>query len=217
MTKKVKTPPIHAIGGLHKMSDGVLSPYLDATVKGLTANAAVYAKPPIDLTTYGNAVSAYDESITAALEGGKTVVAQKNKLKSTAIKMYGQQAKYVEAACNDDMPTFLLSGFQARPTTKTATAPASSSIRRLVHGANSGEIEATLIKEADAVSYEVRSAPVPAGAAPAAWTITPVPTLKPPTKITGLTPGTTYAFQTRALLKTGGYTDWSDSATLMCI
>ena len=36
MSTKVKTPPIHAIGGLHKMSDGVLSKYLDATVKGLT-------------------------------------------------------------------------------------------------------------------------------------------------------------------------------------
>jgi hypothetical protein len=217
MTTKVKAPPIHAIGGLLKMKDGVLSPYLDGTVKGLKANTAIYTKPPIDLDTYGNAVSGYDEGITAALDGGRTAVAQKNKLKHAAIKLYDQLAKYVEANCNDDLTTFLLSGFKARSTTKTPISPASSSIRKLEHGANSGEINATLIKVADAASYEVRSAPVPAGAAPTAWIITPIPTLKPPTKITGLTPGLTYAFQARALLKTGGYSDWSDSATLMCM
>jgi hypothetical protein len=217
MSTKVKTPPIHPIGGLKKMSDGVLAPYLDATVKGLTANAAAYPKPAIDLTTYGNAISVYDASITAALEGGKTVIAQKNKLKTAAIKLYDQQAKYVEAACNDDMPTFLLSGFQARSKTKTVTPPASNAIRTLKHGANSGEIDATLISVPDAVSYEVRSAPVPAGGASPVWTVTPVPLLKPPTKIIGLTPGTTYTFEARALLKNGTYTDWSDPATLMCI
>lgn len=214
---KIKTPPIFAIGSLDKLSDGALAPYLDATVKGLTANTVAYPKPPVDLTTYGTAVSAYDAAITSALDGGKTAIALKNKLKAAAIKLYGQQAKYVEAACNDDMSTFLLSGFRPKSTIRTTTAPASNSIRKLDHGDNSGEIDATLIKVEDAVSYEVRSAPVPAGAVPTAWIITPVPTLKPPTKITGLTPGTVYAFQTRALLKSGVYTDWSDSATLMCM
>ena len=217
MTTKVKAPPIHAIGGLTKMKDGVLSPYLDATVKGLKANSGIYSKTPIDLDTYGNAVSAYDESITASLDGSRTAVAQKNKLKHAAIKLYGQLAKYVEATCNDDLTTFLLSGFKARSTTKTPAAPASNSIRKLEHGANSGEIDVSLIKVADAVSYEVHYAPVPPGEAPTAWITAPVPTLKPPTKLTGLTPGTTYAFEARALLKSGGYTDWSDSATLICM
>ena len=33
--------------------------------------------------------------------------------------------------------------------------------------------------------------------------------------VTGLTPGTIYAFQVRAMGRLG-YTDWSDSATRMC-
>lgn len=69
----------------------------------------------------------------------------------------------------------------------------------------------------DAASYEVRCAPVPQGGTPDAWIITPVAKVKSPMTITGLTPGTLYAFQARALLKTSRYTDWSDSATLMSV
>jgi hypothetical protein len=217
MTTKVETTPILAIGGLKKMKDGFLSPYLDATVKGLKANVAIYQKPPIDLDTYGSELSDYNASITAALDGSKTAIALKNKLKARAIRLYGQMAKYVEANCNDDLATFLLSGFQPRSSIRTKTPAASSAIRKLKHGAISGEIDATLIRVVDAASYEVRCAPIPQGGTPGAWTITPVAKVKSPTKITGLTPGTLYAFEARALLKTSRYTDWSDSATLMCI
>ena len=42
-----------------------------------------------------------------------------------------------------------------------------------------------------------------------------VASVRPSTTIAGLTPGTTYAFQVRALTK-NGYTDWSDSVTIIC-
>ena len=54
---------------------------LDSSLKGLLANAGIYTKPPFDLTTYGNAITAYEGSIPAALDGSKTAVAQKEKLK----------------------------------------------------------------------------------------------------------------------------------------
>ncbi|PYR87312.1 MAG: hypothetical protein DMG18_00075 [Acidobacteria bacterium] len=40
--------------------------------------------------------------------------------------------------------------------------------------------------------------------------------IKPPVAIDGLTPGTTYAIQVRAYGPLG-HTEWSDSATRMCI
>jgi len=54
------------------------------------------------------------------------------------------------------------------------------------------------------------------GTLPATWTATPAIKSKPATKINGLTPGTTYAFQVRALGHEG-YTDWSHSVTRMVI
>jgi hypothetical protein len=212
----IKSTTIHAIHGLTKMTDPVLTPVLDATVKGLTANSSVYSTPSIPMATYSAGVSAYEAAISAALDGGKIAVAQKNKLRSAAIKMYDQLAAYVTATCNDDMATFLLSGFQAVSSTKTATLPASDSIRKIDQGANSGSLAVTLVKYTGAGSYLLRWAPVPAaGATPATWSSQAVLNVKSPVTISGLTPGTVYAFQVAALTHTG-YTDWSDSVTLMC-
>jgi hypothetical protein len=66
-----------------------------------------------------------------------------------------------------------------------------------------------------ALSYLVQFAPVINGVV-GSWTSKPVPGVKPPFLITGLTPGTTYVFQARALTKTG-YTDWSESVTRIAV
>src|SRR5947209_3773072 len=63
-------------------------------------------------------INEYKASIPAALDGSRTAVAQKDKLRSAVIKMYKQLAHYVEAACNEDMATFMLSGFQPKPDKK---------------------------------------------------------------------------------------------------
>lgn len=217
MTTKVKTPPIHPFTNVKKLSDAELTPILDATLQGLTTNAAAYPKPPIDLGTYGTAISAYKAAVTAALDGGKTAVSQKNKLKTAAIKLYDQEAKYVEANCNDDMTTFLLSGFKAKTITKNPTTTANEAIRSVKHGALSGDIIMSLVKVPGAVSYQVRFSATPTGGTAGPWITQSIPAIKPPTTLTGLTPGSTYSFQACALLKTGGFTNWSDSVTLMCI
>ena len=101
------------------MPDTEVTPLLEGSLKGLMANAALYPKPPIDLTTYQNAITAYEASITAALDGGKTAITHKNKLRQVALKMCAELAHYVEANSNEDLATFLLSGFQPASTTKT--------------------------------------------------------------------------------------------------
>jgi hypothetical protein len=202
--------------GVKALKDGALTPILDSSVKGLIANAIIYNRLPVDLPSYQQSVAAYESSIPATLDGSKTAVAQKKKLRSAAIKMYSQIAHYVAANCNDDMATFLLSGFQAVSTTRTRTPPASDSIRKVEHGANSGQIAVTLMKDTGAASHGLRWAPVAPGGTPNAWISQPVVGIRTPTTISGLTPGTVYAFQARALTKTG-FTDWSDFVTLMCL
>ena len=215
MTTPITPKPIHALIGLTKMTDGVLDPILDASLKGLLDNAKIYSKPPVDLNDYANDISAYKASIPAALDGSKTATAQKNKLRRTVIKKYKLLAHYVESECEDDMATFLLSGFQAKPTTKVQSPPASESVRKAVPGKMSGSVAITLMRVLGARSYNVRHAPVPPGGAPTNWSIVQLGAIRPPTTIAGLTPGTTYAFQAQAVMKDGP-TDWSDSVTLMC-
>jgi hypothetical protein len=208
--------PIHALLGVTKMVDGLLVPILKGTLQGLMANPNLFTKPPVDLAAYSAAISEYEQSIPPAIDGGKTAGEKKKKLRNAAIKMYKELAHYVESNCNDDMTTFLLSGFQARTSTRTSTPPTSESIRKVQLGANSGQLIIKLMRNKAAKSYELRWAPVPPGGGSISWVNQqPITIVKTAKTIDGLTPGTTYAFQVRALLD-AGYTDWSDSVTMMC-
>jgi hypothetical protein len=55
---------------------------------------------------------------------------------------------------------------------------------------------------------------VPA-AAPAAWTVIPIATVRKPIPLDNLVSGTVYAVQVQAL-GVRGLTTWSDSSTIMC-
>src|SRR3989442_11769732 len=114
------------------------------------------------------------------------------------------------------MPTFLSSGFEAASRMRTpATPPPQASIVKITHG-SSGELLVRIMSLPRARSHDVRYAPVPAGGGtPATWTTETFASAKIAVPISGLTPGTNYAFQVRAFGK-AGYTDWSNSVTRFC-
>ena len=118
MSTPTKLRRIRALIGLTKLPDERVTSVLNDSLKGLTTNATLFSKPPIDFTTYQAAIDAYKDAQPAANDGSRTAISQKNKLRDVAIRMYVHLAHHVEAACNDDMTTFLLSGFQPVTTTK---------------------------------------------------------------------------------------------------
>ena len=154
--------------------------------------------------------------IAAAADGGKTAIAEKNHQKEVVAKLLVQLAHYVEANCKDDITIFLSSGFTPAASTKNTTPPVSESIRKIEPGPNSGQMLVTLMKFPGAASYLVQWAPVGAEGAPGSWTTKPAAAVRPPVLISGLTPGTTYVFQARAVTKTG-YSDWSESVTRIAV
>ena len=170
---------------------------------------------PVDMATVKAATDLLLTKITAAAEGGKTAVAEKNRQKDVVVKLLTQLAYYAEANCKDNITIFLSFGFTPAASTNAKTPPVSESIRKVEPGPNSGEMLITLMKFLYAVSYLVQFAPVVNGVV-GAWTSKPVAGILPPFLITGLTPGTTYVFQARALTKTG-YSDWSESVTRIAL
>jgi hypothetical protein len=172
--------------------------------------------PPVDSATLKSANDVLAAANAAALDGGKKALAQKAHAKEIVVKLLEQLAVYVQANCKDDMTIFLSSGFTAVSSTKTVKPPASDSIRNIELGDVSGQMRITLMKYPGGISYEVRWAPAIAGGNPSTWASQPVGLLRPATLISGLTPGTAYVFQVRAVIKTG-YTDWSDSVTRMAV
>ena len=210
-----KHATIKAATGFRNMKPEVVFNTSQAIYNALNGNANIPAPPaPFDLPTLLAANQALSAANSEALDGGKKAVAVRNHCKEVVVKVLDQLAKYVQANCKDEMTIFLSTGFKAQSSTKTAAATASDSIRYVKPGPNSGQAEVKLVTVRNAGSYEVRWAPVPAGGVPTAWTTQPSTNVRSATVVNGLTPGTTYAFQARAVIQSG-YTDWSDSVTQM--
>ena len=179
----------------------------------LTGNGN-FPTPPVDLATFKAAIDSLSTLVSEAADGGKKVIAEKNKQRETVIQMLRMLGRYVEVASKGELATFQTSGFQPASTTKATAQPLAEKIRKIAHGSNSGQLIVWIRAIRGAQCYDMRYAVLANGATPASWTTLTVTGVKSPVVLQNLTPGTTYAFQARALTKEG-YTDWSDSVTFM--
>ena len=93
---------------------------------------------------FKSAIDLLSVKITAAQDGGKKAIAERNHQEQVVIKMMRQLSRYAEDACKDDMTTFLKSGFQATSTVKSASSPLSAWIRTIRQGKKGGQISLSL-------------------------------------------------------------------------
>jgi hypothetical protein len=210
MAKQTK---IKALVGFAKATPNVVINRGTAVQTGLAGNAN-FPTPPVDLAVLKTNIDSLSALVSESLDGSKKVIAQKNKQRETVIEMLRLLARYVEIACKNDMAIFQTSGFEAAPTTKTAPQALSERIRNIEHGPNSGQLIVRIKGVPKALSHELRYAVLTSGV-PGTWTTVLVTDIRAPLALSNLGPGSTYAFQVRALGK-DGYTDWSDSVTFMC-
>jgi len=136
---------------------------------GLYPNPA-FPSPPVDAASFTAAVAGYSAAIAAALDGGKTAIAERHKRREVLIAMLRLLGSYVESASNGDMTTFLSSGFvAATPPTPGPPQPlAQPNIVRIDNG-TSGQLLVNLKAVAKARHYELRYASVAAGGIPGPW------------------------------------------------
>jgi hypothetical protein len=211
-----KTKPIKASLGLNKSTANDVLNRGNVVLGAIFTDKDDYPNPPVDQATLKTQLDALSTGITAAVDGGKKAIAEREHQKEAVIKSLHQLGHYAEAACKDDMPTFLKSGFQPITTTRTASPPVSDSIRKITPGPNSGQKYVSIVAQQDALSYQLRWAPLAApGGTLGTWSEQPIGKTKPAALVTGLTPGTAYVFQVRAVTN-AGYTDWSESVTRIC-
>ncbi len=203
--------------GVTQIPDGDLLSRLNAVHDGMLNNP-VYPNPPVDMAGFKAAIDAYTAAAAAALDGGKSAIVARDQRRRDAIIMLRLLGHYVEAACKNDMKTFLSSGFVAAPSRQPAPPqPVSAPSIVRVNQGNSGQLLVTVQPVARARSYELRYAPVPAAArATVNWTRIVVASTKPATPINNLTPGGNYTFQVRAFGKLG-FSDWSAPVERMSI
>jgi hypothetical protein len=187
-----------------------------AVLTGLTGNVN-FANPPVDLATLKGNIDSFSALVSESQDGSKKVIAEKKKQRAVVIKNLRLLGRYVDVTCKEDMAIFKSSGFEpAASGPKPPPQPLSTpSIKKINHGATSGQLLVVAKAVRGAKAYDVRYAAITSTTPPTAWTTAPMPSVKGPFAVNGLTPGTTYAFQVRAR-GTLGYTDWSDSITFMC-
>ena len=211
MSRSGKIKPLENYGGL---PDADVLSRGTAVENGINGNPN-FSTPPVAPADLKAGLDSYSALIVESGDGSKKVIAQMKKQREAVIKMLRLLGRYVEVTCKNDMAIFKSSGFEPASTTKAQTQPLSHAIRKIKHGPNTGQLLVHLKAAPNALSYELRSGAIAGGGPPATWTTQLVTSVKTPVTLAGLTPGTIYAFQVRAMQKSG-FTDWSDSATFMC-
>jgi hypothetical protein len=86
-----------------------------------------------------------------------------------------------------------------------------------VDNGHSTQLLVNVNKVANARTYELQTAAIGDGGAPGPWQRGGLFTKSRAMLLNGLTPGTTYAVQVRAIGGSTGYSDWSDPVSHMCM
>jgi hypothetical protein len=183
-----------------------------AVITGLTNNPA-FPAPTVDLKAAQAAADDLTAALAAQVHGGAAATAEKNNKQEALISILRKLKHYVEDNCGNDPAVLLSSGFQTAATTRNGSPLANPSIFSIDLG-NKGELLLKVSPIARAKCYEVQSAAIGADNAPAPWKTAGLFTSSRIT-ITDLVPGTSYAFQVRAI-GASGYTDWSNPVSRMC-
>jgi len=149
--------------------------------------------------------------------GGTAVTAVKNKKRSVLDGLLRRLAQYVQANCNDDVQFVLKSGFQAKTTPVRSQTPLDKATILSVDNGHTKQLVVAAQKVPRAKLYEVQAAAVGANNTVGPFQTAGVFNKSRSMTITGLTPGTIYAIQVRALGGSTGSGDWSDAVTHMCM
>ncbi len=193
-----------------RIPDTELDNFAQSIIDAMTGNAS-YPSPPITMANLQSAKDDFTAKIAAAQSGGPPDTAAKNNSRQTLLGLLRQEASYVQINCNNDMAVLLSSGFQAMSTNRAQT-PLDQPQSLVIKNGASGQLVASVDPVKNTSMYEGRIKGTTGDWLPSIFTgdsqhIT----------FEGLTPGTTYTIQVRALGGSTGQSDWSDPSSHMAM
>jgi hypothetical protein len=194
--------------GFARLPDGDLDNFTQTVIAGLTGNAT-YPTPPVTIANLQAANDDYSAKLAAAFTGGPMDVAAKNTSREALLNDLRQIASYVQIRCNNDLGLLLSSGFDAQSTNR-ASNPLTKPQELRIKNFHSGTLIATVRPVKNTSTYEGRIKG-PTGD----WLPSVFSGDSQRIAFTGLTPGTTYTIQVRALGGSTGQSDWSDPSSHM--
>jgi len=214
MAKKT-IPPLHVALGYGRVTDADLVTQALAAHDGVKAHLELFPNAP-GLDALGAGIQSLQTAMAASQDGGKKAVAEKKKQRAALIKLLRPLGHYVEADCKDDPTILAASGFKAANRVRVQPQPVQQGvILSVVNGHLSGQTIVKGKRQPKARSFVLRWAPIGADGKPGTWTEVGL-TNPRAIPVNGLTPGTNYAFQLRAL-GVLGYGDWSEISTRIAV
>ena len=180
-----------------ELSNLLLDSFTENVHNKMTGNPA-FPTPPLSLSALALLNTAFTNALSAARKGSVESTTLKNAARADLIAGLRQIANYVQITA-DTVAILESSGFYAVNLSHTQTELPAPVITSVVNK-TSGQLKVNTKAVPNAKSYEARvsvngAAPVSAGAYPNSRSIL----------LTGLTPGTVYVIQIRAV---GGSTGW---------
>lgn len=198
-----------------RASDHPLEEQAGAVLAGLYGNAA-YTTPPVTQAALQTAMTDFTAAIAAAKQGGPPQTADKNSRREALTALLRRLASYVQDNCNNDLATLLSSGFAAASFNHAPTPMTAPTILDLRPGV-SGQLIVRVTPVANARNYEMRYALIGTGGTPGPWQDGGLCTDSRAIQASGLTPGSTYQFQVRAIGSGSSVGDWSDPVSHMSL
>lgn len=191
-----------------RMKDNRIGIFASSVVLGLTDNP-YFPDLPVSLADLSAATKNYQTALANATLGGTVQTALKTQARDQLISILRDEAHYVQIIAKNNLPALLSSGFTATDR-NTAQSPLVTPVIKQVLNQSSGQLWLRVKRVPNARNYQVRIKVgegdwVDAGIHPQARKIV----------LPGLTPGTIYTIQVRALGGRTGYSGWSAGATKM--
>ena len=202
--------------GFTHASDHVLEETAGQVLAGLYGTAtATFPTPPVSETALQAALTTFTNAVAAAAQGGSAARAAREVAGDTLIGLLRQDALYVLTVVQKiadpaaSMAALLASGFDAVSTSRTQQPLATPSIGD-IKNVGTGRLQITLQAVPHARRYEVQSK-----SGTADWASAGLFNSTRQMVVTGLTPGTNYTFQVRALGGSTGQSEWRNPVSHM--
>ena len=186
-----------------------IADYTDTIIVALTGNAGFPALP-VSLTTLGAQKTDYLAKLAATAQGGTLATAAKNVAFDVLVTSLRQTAAYVQSVASQDLALLISSGFQPASTNR-AQAPLDTPVVLYIDNSLTTKLVLNVQSVVNARSYEVQYK-----AGSGNWTPAGISIQARRIEIDGLTPGTLYSVQVRAIGGSTGYSEWGGSQPVMC-
>jgi hypothetical protein len=183
--------------------------FTTGVMTGCTDNAADFPDLPFTVAQLKAGRDALVAAQSDMDQGGSKATAKRDAAWDALLAMLRKDATYVQLVASDDLVKLRSSGFSEVSTNRSSSPLDTPSITAIDNGATK-ELIIRAMAVANAVSYEIRYC-----VANGPWTDAGTFRQARRNVIDGLTPGTVYTFQIRAVGGSDGYSGWSDPVSHM--